>query len=321
MNLQLQPNKGRRLTLMAGGSLLPGLLGSRAAAQADMATSQPADAHASGALPADAMQKILRSDGTVKNGVLSVEQNRDDLDNVTGPHSLPWKPAFEIQNELHFQPIGPGRAMFNGDVSLVAQEINPVIDAILKNGLVFQALHQHFFDEKPQLWHVHFRGTGAPLALARAVANVIAATATPLPQTSPAHPTSPLDASLIAQILGGDAEIGEEGTVHASVARKEDIVVAGVHLKPEMGVEHTIAFEPLGDGRTVVAPDFALIAAEVNPVMTIMRKQGFEVHCLYNQETAESPQLYFSHQLAVGDAYALARAVRRGLEKTNADFK
>lgn len=80
----------------------------------------------------------------------------------------------------------------------------------------------------------------------------------------------------------------------------------------------TVAFQPLGGGQhAAVAPDFALLAAEVDPVVRLMRRQGFAIHCLYSQETAELPQLYFSHQLAVGDALDLARKVRRGLDRTN----
>jgi hypothetical protein len=79
---------------------------------------------------------------------------------------------------------------------------------------------------------------------------------------------------------------------------------------------------PLDGGkRTAVAPDFALIASEINPLVLKMREQGFTIHCLYNHETAESPQLYFSHQLAVGDAYDLARKIRNALEHTNTKFK
>jgi hypothetical protein len=48
-----------------------------------------------------------------------------------------------------------------------------------------------------------------------------------------------------------------------------------------------------------------------------MRKQGWFVGCLYNQETSETPQLYFAHMLKVGDAYALAREIRRGLDLTH----
>jgi hypothetical protein len=47
-----------------------------------------------------------------------------------------------------------------------------------------------------------------------------------------------------------------------------------------------------------------------------MRHKDWFVGCLYNQETNEHPQLYFSHMLKTGDAYALAHEVRRGLNLT-----
>ena len=38
--------------------------------------------------------------------------------------------------------------------------------------------------------------------------------------------------------------------------------------------------------------------------------------CLYNQETAEQPQLYSDHMVKVGDAYQLAAEIREGLDLT-----
>jgi hypothetical protein len=321
MNSDFKLDQGRRRTLVTGGTLLAGLIGRQALAGQAATSQAPSNSvRARDTLPVREMEMILRSQGTVREGVLSIEQDRNDLDNVVGPGGIPWEPSFQIQNELHFQAIGSGRAIFNGELALLDQETNPVIDRIVANGLVFQAFHQHFFDLKPQLWHIHFRGTGAPLDLARAVANVVAATGTPLPQTMPAHPTSPLNAELLEDILGGEAQIDEHGVVHVTVPRREQIILAGVPVRSEMGVEHNIGFEPLGGNRTAVGPDFALTASEVDPVMAFTRKYGFTVHCLYNQETAERRQLYFSHQLAVGDAYDLARVIRRALEKTNTRF-
>jgi len=48
-----------------------------------------------------------------------------------------------------------------------------------------------------------------------------------------------------------------------------------------------------------------------------MRAQGWDIGCLYNQETDEQPQLFFSHQFKIGDPYQLAAEVRRGLDQTN----
>ncbi len=60
-----------------------------------------------------------------------------------------------------------------------------------------------------------------------------------------------------------------------------------------------------------------MIGPEVQPVVAAMRKQGWFVGCLYNQETDETPQLYFSHMLKTGNAYALAAEIRKGLDLTN----
>lgn len=268
-------------------------------------------------LPVKEIENILRSDGRISQGVLTFSQDRKDL-RVTGPGGIPFKPAWEGNHEFAFQAIDNGNAIVNGELSLLGKEANPVIDQLLKHGLVFQAFHQHFFDLSPQLFHIHFRGVGKPLELARGIAAVVSVTGTPLPQKSAPERKTPLDKDRLASILGGTAEVEDDGVVVVSVPRKETIVVGGA----ETGVSHTIAFQPMdGSGKAAVAPDFALIAAEINKVVQTMRDNGFTIHCLYNQETAETPQLYFSHQLAIGDAYDLARKVRKGLEHTNTQFK
>jgi hypothetical protein len=309
---------------VASGILAAGMLGSCAdstsppggARQSRTRTTSPAfSLSKAGELPVKQIEEILETEGTVKNGILQLEQEREDL-HVVGPGGIPFLPAWEIKHEYFFQPLGRGRAFVNGDFCLLPSELNPVIDQLLAHDLVFMAEHQHFFDLHPMVFFIHFRGIGDPLQLARAVRATVRVTGTPLPQTKPTNPTTPLPAKTLARILGGEADVGDEGVVTVNVPRREQIVVAGVHLEPEMGVEHTIAFEPLGGGQhAAVAPDFALIGAEVNPVARLMRAQGWQIHCLYNQETDEFPQLYFSHQLKVGDAVQLAREIRRGLDQ------
>lgn len=332
MSSDVEVSLSRRRALMVGGSIAAGLatvgfpdvaLSANGALPSGKPQSAPegSSVQAGGTLPVKQMEEILRTDGNVTDGVLAISQDRKDL-HVKGPGGIPVKPAWEVKHEFAFQSIADGKAVISGELSLLSKEANPVIDQILKHGLIFQALHQHFLDLSPQLFHIHFRGVGNPLDLARAVAAVVGATGTPLPQKSAAEPKTPLDKDKLEKILGGTAEVADDGVVVVSVPRKETIVVGGVAWKSEMGVSHTVAFQPLDGGkRTAVAPDFALIASEINPLVQLMREQGFTIHCLYNQETAESPQLYFSHQLAVGDAYDLARKIRNGLERTNTKFK
>jgi hypothetical protein len=105
--------------------------------------------------------------------------------------------------------------------------------------------------------------------------------------------------------------------VLVDVPRRDNLELGGVGASSSAGLGTEVAFEPLPNGQTAVMPDFGMTASEVDPVMRAMRAAGFTVGCLYNQETDENPQLYFSHQLAIGDALQLAQKVRQGLNHMN----
>src|SRR2546421_12571296 len=96
------------------------------------------------------MEQILQAKGTVVEGVLSIELDRTDI-GTCFIHGVPIKPSFEINGTLTFQPVGTSRALFNGDLALKPSEGDLFIDAILANGLVMQAEHQHFYDLEPDV--------------------------------------------------------------------------------------------------------------------------------------------------------------------------
>ncbi len=286
-----------------------------AAAIASSAHGGAARAARDTSLPVKQMENILQASGTVTNGVLSVEYERTDINGVK-IGSTPIDPQFEINGTLTFQPIGNGQAFLNGDLALKPSELDPFIEGLVNHGIHVQAEHQHMYDFDPMVWFVHMRSTGDALHLARTVHDVIASTtATPLPQPPPS-PHTPFDAERLKNILHGyDAEVSD-GVVTVFVARKTQVTIAGVQAKPQANIATNIAFEPLDSSGTqaAVMPDFALVANEINPVFRLMRQNGWDIGCLYNQETAERPQLYFSHQFKTGDPYELAHEIRAALD-------
>jgi hypothetical protein len=273
-----------------------------------------------GDLPADQIQQIVQAQGTLTKGVLSIDISRDDIGEVSGPLGVTFTPAFEIDGTLTFQPLGDADAFFNGDIPLKPEETQAVIDAIIANDLTFQAFHQHYIETTPNIWFIHFRGEGDALKLAAAVHDVLKATGTPLPQRMPANPTTPLDADRLGSILHGDAQVGDEGVVTVTIDRSDTIVIDGIRVSPEANISTNVQFKPLSasGSQAAVGPDFSMKSSEVMPVVSLMRSLGWFQGCLYNQETNEYPQLYFDHMLKVGDAYALAQEVRRGLDRTAA---
>ena len=297
--------------LRAGGLAATAPLLTGTAAAAGTATLD----HPGESLPVSEIESIIKVQGTVSNGVLNLEVDRDDIPNVT-KNGVPVKPSFEVNGNICFQP-GPGGVMMNGDLCFKASEMNRVIGAMISHGLVWQAQHQHLFGLEPMVWFMHFRGHGPACEIAEACAAMLAATSTPLPQAPPAHPTTPLNVRRLESIIGAPATVGSDGVVGFQIPRRERIILGGVPISPYLNVYIPVDFEPLGGDTAVVVPDFGMVAGEINNVARVMRGQGWELDCLYNQETDEYPQLYFSHQFKVGNAYQLAAEVRRGLEQTN----
>ena len=324
----------RRRALTLGGGAAAGMLGVGALA-GDAQAEDHAGSHGPllvqhGELPADDIQQIVQAQGTVTNGLLDITLSRGDIGPVQAPiPGVVMDGAFEVNGDAVFQPLGNALAFFNGDLALKESEVEGFIDAILANDLIFQALHQHFIGQSPQTWFVHWRGVDEPHRLAAKVHNVITATSIQLPQTMPSNPTSPLDAERLGEILGAMAMIGEEGVVSANVDRAAPVVVDNypvqdnrVRVSPGTNISNAIEFKPLSTTGSQAAGviDFAMAGAEVQPVEAFMRTRGWFVGCLYNQETAETPQLYFTHFLKVGDAYQLATEIRQALALTGVKF-
>lgn len=288
-------------------------------------------AGSSSQMPVKQIEQILGAQGEVTHGVLNVTIMRTDIGNVHGPLGVTFTPAFEIHGELYFQPLGKNQALLNADMALLEQEVNPFIAALLQHGLVAQAFHQHL-PMAPQVWFVHFRGIGDPIALARAARAAIEVTHTRLPQPPPPHPSTPLDAQRLARILHGEAQVGEDGVVTVVVARTDRVVLAGVRASPYCGISTTIQFKPsrrdddasvADDGKpghkanAQVCPDFSMTSAEVVPVIKRMQiEQHWFQGSIRNDETDESPQLFWDAMVKEGDAYELAQEIRRGLDLT-----
>jgi hypothetical protein len=318
--MSISPITRRRALALGGGAAAGGLITSSPLLTAAQASAMPKRKQ-HGKLPAGKMQQILDAEGTVSDGLLSIDIARSDIGQSSGPLGVTFSGSFEIDGTLTFEPLGDHLAFFNGDLPLLPQETQPFIDAVIANGLTFQAFHQHYIEMNPQIWFIHWRGVGAPLALAKAVRNVLGVTATPFPQTMPKNPTTPLDSKKLAKILHGDAQVGDNGVVTVGVNRKDHIVVQGTQLNPASNIDTEVQFQPrASDGSMAdAAPDFSMTGPEVMPVVETMRAQGWFVSCLYNQETQEHPQLFFSHMLKTGDPYTLAAEIRRGLDKTDSE--
>lgn len=319
---QLDTKASRRDALLAGA----GMLGSAAVlstpGMSPLASAQTIEdrKHKAATLPLKKIEEILQTQGMMSKGVLSLMLFRTDLD-VVGPDGIHWSPYFQSMHEFYFQAIGPNRCIMNCDITFTESETQRALDAIFRNGFIVQAQHQHYIGERPQTWHYHFRKVGNPVTIAREIVNVIKSTATPFPQSSSSNPTTPLPYKHMAAIIGGTADVREGGVVEIGVDRRNTEALGGIRISPELNIASTVTFMPLNNSGTeaVVGPDIGMTSEEVERTLIEARHRGYDVHCLYNQETAEHPQLYFSHLLKHGHPLILAREVRKVLDETNVE--
>src|SRR5215218_3432925 len=118
------------------------------------------------AMPADyaAVLQTVARQGDFKDNVLKVNIPRNDLkvvvDGVATPTPFGFGGWFALTKGEH------GMDVMMGDLVLIEAEVNPVMSALLDNGLEVSAVHNHFFFETPRIFymHVHGHGTASDLA-------------------------------------------------------------------------------------------------------------------------------------------------------------
>ncbi|MEV8389709.1 MULTISPECIES: DUF1259 domain-containing protein [unclassified Streptomyces] len=75
-----------------------------------------------------------------------------------------------------FQPLGDGRAALNGDVVMVAEEVQNVIKILRGGGIGLVELHNHGLRDEPRLFFIHLWAVDDAVELARTLRKAVDAT-------------------------------------------------------------------------------------------------------------------------------------------------
>jgi Domain of Unknown Function (DUF1259) len=223
------------------------------------------------------------------------------------------KPGFALGGWVALKPAHGG-AMVMGDLVLLESEINPVMTALIHNGLEITAVHNHLLRANPATFYMHVGGHGDPEKIATAIVQALQSSKTPLaPPTPPAQqPAVELDTAQLDQIIGAKGQ-ANGGIYQFGVPRRDAIQEGGMEITPAgpMGVATAINFQPTGGGKAAITGDFVLTGEEVNPVIKELRANGIEVTAIHSHMLDEQPRLIFMHFWANDDAIKLAKGRAR----------
>jgi hypothetical protein len=266
----------------------------------------------------DAYRSVLTSlgkTGDFKDNVLKVNIPRGDL-KVT----IKGRPAptpFGFGGWVAMTKTADGPDVLMGDLVLTEDQVNPVMSALLDNGIEVTALHNHFFWEQPRVFYMHVHGMGAPAELASKLKPAIAiidAAVKSAAAPPPASAAASLDTAALARAIGHDGE--QSGSVYKITVGRSDLTVRehGAVINARMGLNTWAAFTG-SDADAIVAGDVAMLDTEVQPVLKALRAHGIDVVAMHHHMIGTQPMIVFLHYFGSGPAGSLAAGVRAALDQ------
>jgi hypothetical protein len=273
-------------------------------------------------LPAEyeGVLKALGKQGDFKGNVLRVNIPRNDLKVTIDGSATPT--PFGFGGWLAMTKGEGQHEVMMGDLVLLEDEVNPVMSALLDNGLNVTALHNHFFFESPRIFYMHVHGHGTAGDLAKKVAPAIAL----IGRATPVHGSTvtggkggitagTLDTAKLAKIVGHTGD--QNGPVYKFTIGREDLDIRemGAKIDSRMGLNTWASFYG-SDANAQIAGDVAMLDTEITPVLKALRANGLNVVAIHNHMTGGSQQVYFLHYWGTGNAEKLAAGFKAALDQT-----
>jgi uncharacterized protein DUF1259 len=249
----------------------------------------------------------LAKQGDYKANVLKVNIPRNDVSVTVAGVKTPT--PFGFGGWVAMTKGTGGMDVMMGDLVLTQDEVNPVMSALLDNGLDVTALHNHFLWDEPRMFYMHVHGHGKAADLAKRVKPALDLigrnTAKPAAAPTSGAPASALDTAKLAQIVGTQGE--QSGAVFKITIGRDDLKLTemGALINARMGLNTWAAFVGTNEN-AAIAGDVAMLATEVTPVLKALRKNGLDVVAIHHHMTDTRPPVYFLHYWGTGPAEKLA---------------
>jgi hypothetical protein len=265
-----------------------------------------------------AIERITGIKGKSNKGEYKITIPQNDLS--VEVDSFKIIPAMGLSTWIDFAPA-PGGTMIMGDLVLTENDLKPVQQEVIRQGLTITAIHNHFVRNHPNVMYMHIGGSGKTEAVAgkaKAVLDKIKEVRGNDPSKRNASSESVVN-SMNTQDL--DKILQYKGEMNKGVYKytigRPDVLLRehGIPVTSFMGFNTWAAFQGTPD-HAAVAGDFTMTEDEVAPVIKTLIENGIEVVAVHNHMVHEQPRIFFLHYWGVGNAVQLAKALRAALDQT-----
>jgi hypothetical protein len=264
------------------------------------------------------IERIMGMKGKSNKGEYKITVPQNDLNiEVDGFKIIP---AMGLSTWIDFAPSANG-TMVMGDIVLTENDLKPVQQEVIKQGLTISAIHNHFVRNRPNIMYMHIGGSGNTEVIAtkaKAVLDKVKEVRGNDPSKGNASSeavNNSLDLVKLDMILQYKGEM-TKGVYKYTIGRPDvQLREHGIPVTSFMGFNTWAAFQGTPD-HAAVAGDFTMTEAEVAPVVKTLIENGIEVVAVHNHMVHEQPRIFFLHYWAVGNAGQLAKGLRAALDQT-----
>jgi hypothetical protein len=262
------------------------------------------------------IQQVIGKSGSYKDGEYKITIPQNDLNVVVDGFKI--IPPMGLGTWIAFTPTAEG-AMIMGDIVLTVKDLSPVQQEVIRQGLSITAIHNHFIRNNPNVMYMHIGGSGATEALAqkaKAVLNRVNTLRGKDPSSAAGGSVmNSINIAMLDSIIGHKGEMSN-GVYKYTIGRPDvDLKEHGAQVSSFMGFNTWAAWQGSPE-RAAVSGDFAMLANEVDSVVSALIKNNIQVVALHNHMMHEEPKIFFLHYWAIGAAEAIAQGLRAALDHT-----
>ncbi|WP_244461604.1 DUF1259 domain-containing protein [Rhodococcus sp. ZPP] len=129
--------------------------------------------------------------------------------------------------------------------------------------------------------------------------------------------TTDADWAPVTDALGRTGKLGDDGTVYrVSLPRTDlNVVSRGVTVKPGLSLGGYAAFARYDDG-TLVMSDLVVTEDELPRVTDALQAHGIDQTAIHKHLLEQTPPVWWTHVMAMGDPAQLAEGIRAALDAT-----